>query len=124
MNLRLLLGLSVLLSEVWALNDAIPYELLWFYSAYKMDYKTHKAADRTIVRNCVHQPPISGAAAIEAAFIQETVDAGVQGICHFDEFVKHVGGADFDKWRKSAAGWTLNPDVSTVIKKVQVALAQ
>ena len=45
------------------------------------------------------------------------------GICHFDEFVRHIGGKDFDKWKKTAAGWTLYPDAPSCVTKVE-ALAK
>jgi hypothetical protein len=51
MKLRFLLQLYVLFSGVQALNEAVPYELLYYYSAYKMEFAA-LPGDRTIATGC------------------------------------------------------------------------
>lgn len=83
-----------------------------------MDYKTHDAGSRSIATGCVHVP--SGTTNAENAFIAETVTEGVQGICTFYEFVKHIGGVPFDGYRKYGWGWHLEPSVPDHVAEVAI----
>lgn len=78
-----ILWFSVCFQVVNALNAAIPYEAVYFYNAYKMEYAATIGNEgaRTIMPGCTHRPVPAPAGSpngiIEAAFIQSTIDAGV-----------------------------------------------
>jgi hypothetical protein len=92
---RIVFWLSVVLQSVNALNAAGPYELVYLYYAYKMEYATVAAGSRKIAPGCVHTPFAGNAAAplgvIDAANTAAAVTQGVVGICTFYEFWHQVG---------------------------------
>lgn len=111
MKIHIIFWLFLLLEDACASDAALPYELLWFYGAYKMEFKTRPLDTRDMARGCVHVPLKVGAGlAAEQAFIATTEEQGVEGICAFDEFVRHIGGPQFEKWYSSVKGWSLTPD--------------
>ena len=50
------LGLCAIASKVLALNEAMPYEMLYFYNVYKMEFAAVPAADRRIATTCGFLP--------------------------------------------------------------------
>jgi hypothetical protein len=92
--------------EVYANNLAAPFELLWYYSAYKIEWKsgTHP---RALATGCKHSPA--------TAFDSAAAAAGLSGICTFDEFVQHVG--QNNEWAGFHSGEPLDPND----KKVKAA---
>ena len=116
--------LSVLFNAVTALNVAAPYEVMFFYSAYKMEFATVAKDSRTLAPGCTHVPKLYGdktgtspPAIAETAFVNSAVDAGIAGICSFDEFLKHIGSSGWNGYKSSyQRGLTISPDVDTVIE--------
>ncbi|RFU28163.1 hypothetical protein B7463_g8176, partial [Scytalidium lignicola] len=102
-----------------ALNAAAPYESVYFYNAYKIEYAATigNPALRTISPECVHKPsparPGTPGGIIEQNFIQSTIDAGVSGICSFDDF---LGGIQDKGWKayKSPKPDPSNPTSLTI----------
>ena len=88
-----------------ALNAAAPYEAIYFYNAYKMEFATTLGNPtlRTIAPGCVHRPtpapPATPAGIVEANFIQSTIDAGLPGICSFEDFLRGPNGIQNADWR-------------------------
>ena len=76
----LLVWLTAVLG-VSALNAAVPFQLLWYYTAYKIEWRSG-ISPRNIATGCHHAP--------SAAFDAVASAAGVSGICTFDEFVHHL----------------------------------
>lgn len=70
-----------------ALNAAVPYEILYYYYSYKIEYMLLPASLRLIGTGCTHSK-VNGAAgdAVEVAIQVQ----GLKGICNYDEFVEHV----------------------------------
>lgn len=127
------LCLSLALNGVNALNAAAPYEAIYFYNAYKMEYATvSDPALRTIATGCVHRGPRANIPAtsppgiVEANFIQSTVGAGVAGICSFDDFLREIqspGWSAYNRINPSVANpisqsVTLEPDADAVSARV------
>ena len=85
----------MVLQSVNALNVAGPYELVYLYYVYKIEYATVPAGSRKIAPGCVHRPYTGNAAAplgvIDAANTAAAVAQGVVGICTFKEFYNRVG---------------------------------
>ena len=92
-SLRLIIyWFSLILQEVNALNAVGPYEAVYFYSAYKMEFATRPAGSRTIAvgARANAMPALAPPHVVELAFIAETVAAGMFGICSFDHFLKWI----------------------------------
>lgn len=100
--------MSVFLNEVHALNAAVPYELLYFYHSYKLEFTLLPASSRTMGKACKHKAVATTAGnAVEAAITSQ----GLTGICTFDEFVKHVLKAtDVMRYTSGSTGLTIDPD--------------
>ncbi|KAI9729524.1 MAG: hypothetical protein M1818_008497 [Claussenomyces sp. TS43310] len=112
---HLLIWLTLCL-ETFALNAAAPFELLYFYSAYKIEWTSLDSSGRTIATGCRHSP--NNFPAGESAYAAAATAAGVKGICTFDEFVKYVGRTQsFIRYRYTAA--TITPDPATIKVKFQ-----
>lgn len=92
-----LVWLTAVLS-VFALNDAAPFEILWYYTAYKIEWRSG-ISPRNIATGCRHAP--------SAAFDAAASAAGVSGICTFDEFVRHFDSRDV--LENFATGQPLDP---------------
>ncbi|KAH9218429.1 hypothetical protein DL95DRAFT_405820 [Leptodontidium sp. 2 PMI_412] len=102
---RIIFWLAVALHEVNALNAAAPYEMTYLYYAYKMEFLTTPAESRRIARGCTHSP-ITGNAQNPFVQISTNVEAtavaeGVQGMCTFFEFMRHVQTSG---WKDAMAG--------------------
>lgn len=81
----LLLGLFVGL-EVLALDSAAPYEMMYFYAAYKAEWLSGMPVlQRQIAIGCKRGKYSPG------DFDAQAAAAGVKGMCSFDDFVKFVG---------------------------------
>lgn len=86
-----------------ALNAAIPYEAVYFYNAYKIEYAASlkSGGPRTIATRCEHstqqEPKTTPLGMVLANFEKSAADAGVAGICSFDEFLK--SGVLDDGWK-------------------------
>lgn len=91
---RMVFWLSVALQGVDALNAAAPYEMVYLYNAYKMEYLTVPAGSRKIAPGCRHTPytgnPAAPLALIAANTNAASIAQGVVGICTFNEFMQHV----------------------------------
>jgi hypothetical protein len=87
---------------VFANNNAAPFELLWYYTAYKIDFKSGR---KTLASGCKPHRH-------DASFDTAAAAAGVQGICTFDEFVQHV--AQNDRWENFHTDQPLDPDEKMV----------
>ncbi|KFY47136.1 hypothetical protein V494_00157 [Pseudogymnoascus sp. VKM F-4513 (FW-928)] len=98
------LSASIIIGEACAMNVAVPYELLFFYHSYKAEFALLPQSKRTIGPRCGHT---AGAAnsAVELAITAQ----GLQGICTFDEFVRHVL-IDLDRYTVDSHGNTIDPD--------------
>jgi hypothetical protein len=82
----LLLGIFASL-KVLALDQAVPWEMMYFYAAYKAEWLAFQGgSQRQIATNC--RP---GSAYPGSNFITESEKLGLKGMCSFDDFVKHVG---------------------------------
>ena len=103
---RLAFWLSAVLQGVAALNAAQPYEMVYMYTAYKLEFQTVAAGQRKIAPDCKHRPlgprvtagPLYDA---EQAFLADTATAGLTDICSFYDFYKFVGTGD---WGAAMAG--------------------
>jgi hypothetical protein len=93
----LLVWLTAVLG-IFALNDAAPFELLWYYTAYKIEWRSG-ISPRSIATGCHHAP--------STAFDATASAAGVSGICTFDEFVKHLD--DKAMFKNFVTGEPLDP---------------
>lgn len=51
-KLQFIVGLFALVTGVQALDQAVPYELLYFYSIYKMEYRAVAEGSRLIATGC------------------------------------------------------------------------
>lgn len=107
-----------------ALNPSVPYEAVYFYNAYKIEFAATMAnpALRTIATQCVHNavgaPAGSPSGIVEQAFIDSTIAAEVPGICSFDDFLRgrnNRGIADIG-WRafRPPAPTVANPTSLTI----------
>lgn len=103
MRQSLLVAWLTAVLSVFALNDAVPFELLWYYTAYKIEWRSG-ISPRNIATGCRHAP--------SAAFDAAASAAGVSGICTFDEFVKHLDSKDL--FKDFATGAPLDPKDQTV----------
>jgi hypothetical protein len=88
--------LAVALQGVNALNAANPYEMVYMYYAYKMEWASGvAAADRKIAPGCTHKAytgiPTAPLALIENANLAAMATQGVSGICTFFDFWKYAG---------------------------------
>jgi hypothetical protein len=116
-----------------ALNAAAAYEAIYFYNAYKMEYATvSDPALRTIAKGCVHNglragiPATSGPGIVEANFIQSTIDAKVEGICSFDDFLKEIQSHGWSAYKRdkpspanpTSQSVTLEPDADAVSARI------
>ena len=103
---RLAFWLSAVLQGVAALNAAQPYEMVYMYTAYKLEFQTVAAGQRKIAPGCTHRPlpprvtagPLYDA---EQAFLADAATAGLAGICSFNDFYRWVGTGD---WQAALAG--------------------
>lgn len=84
-------------------NGAAPFELMWYYTAYKVEWKSG-LSPRTLATNGHHAPA--------AAFDTAAAAAGVAGICTFDEFVQHCG--QNNEWTGFHSGEPLDPNDKNV----------
>lgn len=105
----LVIWVSCLLSKVLALNTAVPYQLLYFYYGYKIEFASLPAAERMISPTCRHRakPGTAEGAAVEVAIAAQ----GLPGICTFGEFVLNVLGKQTGK-HYTGTGLTIDPDSS------------
>lgn len=91
---RIVFWLCVALQGVDALNAAAPYEMVYLYNAYKMEYITVAAGSRKIAPGCTHTPFTGNAASplgqINANINAAAITEGVVGICTLYEFMQHV----------------------------------
>jgi hypothetical protein len=102
---RIVFWLSVALQGVNALNAAAPYEMVYLYNAYKMEFLTVAAGSRKIAPDCTHTP-FTGNAASPLGQINTNINAaaitkGVVEICTFYEFMQHV---QTNVWRTAMQG--------------------
>lgn len=105
----LVIWVSCLLSRVLALNTAVPYQLLYFYYGYKIEFASLPAAERMIAPTCRHRakPGTAEGVAVEAAIAAQ----GLPGICTFGEFALEVLGKQSAK-HYTGTGLTIDPDSS------------
>ncbi|KFY49142.1 hypothetical protein V495_00698 [Pseudogymnoascus sp. VKM F-4514 (FW-929)] len=105
----LVIWVLFLVNEVLALNTAVPYQLLYFYYGYKIEFSSLPAAERKIAVKCIHRakPGTAEGAAVEAAIAAQ----GLPGICTFGEFALHVLGKQSGKLY-TGTGITIDPDSS------------
>ncbi|KFX89522.1 hypothetical protein V490_06963 [Pseudogymnoascus sp. VKM F-3557] len=105
----LVIWVLCLVNEVLALNTAVPYQLLYFYYGYKIEFSSLPAAERKIAVKCTHRakPGTAEGAAVEAAIAAQ----GLPGICTFGEFALHVLGKKSGKLY-TGTGITIDPDSS------------
>jgi hypothetical protein len=87
----------------FANNSAAPFELLWYYTAYKIEWRSG-LTPRTLATTCHHAP--------EATFDTAAAAAGLAGICTFDEFVQHCG--QNGDWAGFHSGEPLDPNDKNV----------
>lgn len=104
----IVLWASVFLSELHAYNAAAPFELLYFYYSYKVEYMLAPSGSRTIATGCTHTRRGGTAGeAVEAAILIQ----GLDGICTFDEFVHYVlQETERPKFTTGGNGFTIDPD--------------
>lgn len=94
----------MIFGEACAMN--ILYELLYFHHSYKAEFALVPQSKRTIGTGCGHTAGAAGSA-VELAITAQ----GLQGICTFDEFVRHVlRGMDLDRYTTDSHGNTMDPD--------------
>jgi hypothetical protein len=113
----LLLGLVAGL-EVLALDAATPWEMQYFYAAYKAEWLAGlDGSQRQIATQCkrstTHPFPSSD-------FDTQAALAGVTGMCSFDDFVKHVGTDEtFRRYIYTAEGnmWNIDQYWKTLMDK-------
>ena len=102
---RIVFWLSLALQGVNALNAAAPYEMVYLYNAYKMEFLTVAAGSRKIAPGCTHVPytgaPQAPLGLINANIVATAIAEGVEGICTFYEFMDHVAT---NSWRIVMAG--------------------
>lgn len=99
------LWVSFLLSEVSAVYTAAPYQLLYLYYAYKIEFTAMPVASRTIAKGCTHER-VPGSA-VEAAIVAQSLE----GICTFGEFTRHIIGEE-SLPNYTGTGSTIDPDSS------------
>ncbi|KAK3676824.1 hypothetical protein LTR78_003028 [Recurvomyces mirabilis] len=97
----LLLWLTAALGA-FALKEAAPFEVLWYYQAYKIEWKSVDSSKRQIAGGCTHK---SG---VDLAFDDAAAAAGVAGICTIDEFTQYLGGKTYKN--KFTSGEGLEPN--------------
>lgn len=101
----LLVWLTAVLG-VFANNQAAPFELLWYYTAYKIEWRSG-INPRNLATGCHHKP--------SAAFDAAASAAGVSGICTFDEFIQHLDPKEM--FQKFKTGELLDPSDQVVRQK-------
>lgn len=79
MKFQLLLLWLCATIEVSGLAAAIPWEVMWFYQAYKSEFATLSPSARTIATGCVHDA--ANFPAGEANYLAEAAAAASVGIC-------------------------------------------
>ena len=91
-----------------------------------MEFVTVAEGSRTLAPDCKHVPKLFGdktgtspPAVAEAAFVQSAVDAGIAGICSFDEFLKYVGSSGWNGYKSNfKTGLTISPDADAIAAAV------
>jgi hypothetical protein len=94
--------LSVALQGVNALNAAAPYEIVYLYNAYKMEFLTFTSpGSRKIAPGCTHVPytgnPAAHPAIINTNLVASAIAEGVVGICTFNESMRHVQTSGWER---------------------------
>jgi len=103
---RFVFWLCVALQGANALNAAAPYEMVYLYYAYKMEYLTFKPpGSKKIAPGCTHRP-FTGSAGAPQAIIEQAINnaasvQGVVGICTFNEFMNHI---QTSSWQRAMRG--------------------
>lgn len=83
-------------------------------------YALANPAARTIATGFQHKdleagvPETSPAGEIEAKFIASTIAAGLEGMCSFDDFIKHTGSKGWATMKATNVAITLNPDADAI----------
>src|SRR5690349_1454501 len=104
---HLVLWASVFVGELHAFNKAAPFEILYYYHSYKLEYMLLPADKRKIGTGCTHTKQ-DGTEGDGIELSSELL--GIKGICTFDEFVKHLLPAgDDDRFTVGKNGYSIDP---------------
>ncbi|PSK38024.1 hypothetical protein B9Z65_1215 [Elsinoe australis] len=109
--ISLLAGLYAAVA-VYANQNAAPYELMWYYDAYKIQWRG--GGPKTIATGFTHT------LGTNTKFEDAAKDQGLDGICTFDEFVRHIAGNHYTGFKTSADPLKqLDPDEKEVTAEIQ-----
>jgi hypothetical protein len=106
--------------EVLALDEAAPWEMMYFYAAYKAEWLAGlNGSQRQIATLCKRSTnhPFAG-----SDFDSQAASFGVTGMCSFDDFVKFVGDeTPFKGYFYSLEGnmWDIDQYWSKIVTKFE-----
>jgi len=114
-----LLAIATWIPRIQSLATASPSELMYMYSAYKIDYGFNKYEHRTIGIGCVSHKVGEFDNEKNKKFDKEVKDRGWDGICSFGEFAFHiVNGGLNKKFTQLDTMHKLYPTIEDVTKEV------
>lgn len=120
MKLKLIVfTLFHLVTTIKCLDSATPSEMMYLYSAYKIDWKKEDPYNPSIAKDC--KPYVKTQdLELKQSLWRETEKAGLVGICSFGDFAHRIIHSSTVKYsiKQSPKLFTLEPDLADVAKEL------